>query len=196
MLRKKAAIIKHKKAAKSKGAIKVSLVPEKAPILIDYSNIIKDYIEVPADKFNNIMPGDYIKYLKKTGEFREGGYVWYAKTNKENNRFWMISGQKEIETSSKIFKYPVFWNKINKVWIKPHQDMADVKSIIDTSMKDFNKLKPIILRQQYAISDMDTFLSKMFPVEYKKHKAEQDKKRRAEVPKTKNDEAPSKKHNK
>ncbi len=149
-------------------------IPRPGPGEEEIEKLTKGCIIVGAKDFNHIMPGDRIKYRRSdNGFFRDGGFVWYAKTNKDDRRFFMVSSQKDIDMSSGVMKYPVFWDKIKTLWKQNPYEMDLVKVALDTRQKAIDQMKVITLKQQVLINDVILFLEKKHGEEFKKFRKDQ-----------------------
>jgi hypothetical protein len=87
---------------------------------------IVGYAIIPKTQFDNISPGDHIRYIGIDGDFRTGGYVWFHKTSDEGLDYWMIGQSKNAPSDiSRVKHFILYWNKVKTLWkkISPESDL-------------------------------------------------------------------------
>jgi len=84
----------------------------------EQKKLLQDYEEVDVNKWNDIQPPAHIRYLRKDGAFRRGGFVKNVWVGIYGN----TKGKKCIQLSSSIHykstKWTVCFEDIDKIWIK------------------------------------------------------------------------------
>jgi hypothetical protein len=117
-------------------------------------SMLEGYATIPLSEYNNINPGDHIRYMDPAGNFRSGGYVWFQKINDEGRKFWMIG---QTRTAPRDFsgskRFVLYWDKVGKLFKKMGAETDLLRQSIDA-------------KQDY-ISDMALFLLYKFGDEFR-----------------------------
>jgi hypothetical protein len=107
------------------------------------SNLLKQYNEVPQAEWRDITPGTHVRYLRKDGQFRKGGYVknlWSAASGARKGEMLIQLGNNQ---SFRAKKWQVFLDDIDKIWAKKYERegvVADTETM-DHLKKTVNQLK-------------------------------------------------------
>lgn len=119
-------------------------------ITIDEQNkLLEEYDELPCEEWGNLTLNDCVRYLRKDGSFRKGGYFknsWIGSFGKQN-------GKKCMQLSSaphfKSAKWTVCYNDLDKLWVKKNNQICTSNpTAVDPELKN------IINAQQETIEYM------------------------------------------
>lgn len=117
-------------------------------INIDEQNkLLEDYTEILRDKWDNLKVSDCIRYLRKDGSFRRGGFFknsWVGTYGKQKGKKCMQIGS---NITYKSTTWTICHDDIDKIWIKNNNKPS-------TSKESDNELKNIINTQQETIEYM------------------------------------------
>jgi len=109
--------------------------------------LLVGYEKLPQEKWLQIFPGSHIRYIRKDGEMRKGGYVRYIDAN---NKFLYISTA-PIDTNAKGWKLPL--NGVAEIWIMndkrnavQYSQPADIREEISSIKDDIQQIKLEIQR--------------------------------------------------
>jgi hypothetical protein len=83
---------------------------------LDEKKLLKGYIEVPQNEWDTIVQGLHIRYLRKDGAFRRGGFVknsWIGASGKYKDKKVLQLGN---SMSYKATKWTIVLDDINKIW--------------------------------------------------------------------------------
>ena len=96
----------------------------------DQQKLLQNYEEVELDKWPDIQPSSHIRYLRKDGAFRRGGFV----RNVWAGLYGNTKGKKCLQLSSsqnyKSTKWTVCLDDIEKIWKKKEIIASVEKNII------------------------------------------------------------------
>lgn len=106
----------------------------------DMKELLKGYDEIPRAKWEEIEPNTHVRYLRKDGKFRKGGYV--VSVSKVSSGRYKGSTTMTLRHS---FGNGKTWNlpcdNVKKIWAKEHhgasangvpsKDLADMKSTLE-----------------------------------------------------------------
>jgi hypothetical protein len=107
---------------------------------------IEGCVAIPTKDFEHIEAGDRIKYLKKDGNFVDGGFVWYKKIHADTKKpFWMVGKQRIMDMSEKHF--PVYWEKVKALWRQIQVDTDAIKNSLDTKQNYINDIALFLLEK-------------------------------------------------
>jgi len=126
--------------------------------------LTKDCSLIDKKDYIKLQVGDRIKYVKN-GEYKDGGFIWYSKIGDKNRQFWMVSPQKEVNMSSGAMKFPVFWDKIEKLYLQNLDDFETKLQKIEANAS-IDTLKLAIARQQIIINELLKFMEKQHGKEF------------------------------
>ena len=146
---------------------------EKKHVITDekiIKELTKDCTLIDKKEFCKLQVGDRIKYLRN-GEYKDGGFIWYSKLNEQDRHFWMVSTQKEIDmNNSRVLKFPLFWDKVEKLWLQPVPDFTKkvMKLEIDELDDNVESLKRMIVKQSFIIEEILTLLEPTYGPDAKK----------------------------
>lgn len=124
---------------------------------------VKDYVIVRPEDYDKIYPGDHVKYVNSEGDFKQGGFIWYKKTN-ETGTFWMIGLTKTPDMKPETFKFALYWHKIKYLWKR-------------TDYETKLLIKSIDKKQDY-ISDIASFLKHKYGKEFTDYMNSRENKRK------------------
>ena len=130
------------------------------------AELLKEYKEISKDKWDQIPARTHMRYLRKDGNFRSGGYViaHYVKKNGDTN-------QKKIHLSSSpnyynATKWYVILDHIEKIWIKQSksqegsQNMSVIKDTFKTQDENIKVLNTRLDRQNVEIDQLKNELKR------------------------------------
>ena len=114
----------------------------------DQAKLLIDYEEIKSEKWDNLVPGDHIRYLRLDGNFRRGGYFKNSWVSDHGHN----SGHKCIQLSSSIYNNNYSGNYKPNTWIICHKDIEKIwkkKSNVnlisnvnsDETQKSINEIK-------------------------------------------------------
>ena len=106
----------------------------------DQDKLLENYVEVPQEDWDKIPKKTHIRYLRKDGNFRRGGFVRanYVSSYGDNK------GKKSIQLASnmsytKAAKWTISLDEIDKIWKKNISDISGSSgNITDTQINDMN----------------------------------------------------------
>jgi hypothetical protein len=111
---------------------------EKKITLEEQTKLLKDYIELSKDKWSNINVGDHIRYLRKDGSFRRGGFFkssWVVQQGKNE-------GKTFIQLSSSLYNgktWAVIDADLDKIYIKNNKQNLSTNITKNESIEYLNK---------------------------------------------------------
>lgn len=119
-------------------------IKNKENIKIDRDQLLKGYDEVPRDEWDSLIHGVHIRYLRKDGLFRKGGFVkntWIGLSgvNKGKNVIQLCNNM-----SYKAVKWIISFDNLDKIWKKKNNIYsmpADNKGVIDSNKESIEYLK-------------------------------------------------------
>jgi len=111
---------------------------------MDREQLLKGYDEVPQSEWKSLAYGIHIRYLRKDGLFRKGGFVkntWVGLTgvNKGKNVIQMCNNM-----SYKAVKWVISLDKLDKIWKKKNNMYTmpvDNKGVIDSNKESIEYLR-------------------------------------------------------
>lgn len=83
--------------------------------VVDQEKLLKNYEILPRDKWDTLIIGDHIRYLRKDGMFRRGGYYKGAHITQD--------GKNEGKPYIKLSTSPMY---NIKTWTVPHSDLENI----------------------------------------------------------------------
>ena len=96
--------------------------------LDEQNRLLQNYTELQPDKWNILTKGDHIRYLRKDGSFRRGGFF----TNSWIGNYGNMTGKQCIELSSSIGyntkKWTICTESIDKIWLSNKSTSMETKS--------------------------------------------------------------------
>jgi hypothetical protein len=111
----------------------------------------KNYLLIKSDQYNKIRSGDHIKYVGADGKFKRGGFIWYKKF-KDDRPFWMVGAWRTPNFAVGVFRYVLYWDKIQILWKRTEIETGLLIQSID--------------RKQDYIADISIFLSQQYGQEF------------------------------
>lgn len=115
---------------------------------IDQDKLLENYVEVASDGWEKIPKNTHIRYLRKDGNFRRGGFVkasWVSSYGKDK-------GKKSLQLSSnmsyKSTKWTIVIDDIDKIWKK--NISIDGSGVPD----DYNDMKNMIKANAVAMEHL------------------------------------------
>jgi hypothetical protein len=88
----------------------------------DQVKLLADYDEIKSDKWDTLVPGDHIRYLRLDGNFRRGGFFKNAWVSDHGPN----SGKKCIQLASSIYNNNYGGNYKPNTWIICHRDIDKI----------------------------------------------------------------------
>jgi hypothetical protein len=123
----------------------------------EQDDLLKEYIELPREKWDKIDPRIHVRYLRKDGIFRKGGYLLahYTKCiDDECQKSIHLAYTLDNYTSNKWY---VYLNSIEKIWIKQkkkyveHGNLGVIKDTFKTQDDNIRLLNDKIDSQDIKI---------------------------------------------
>jgi hypothetical protein len=122
-------------------------------------SLLKNYQILPTNEWDNLVSGDHIRYLRKDGSFRRGGYFkgsWVSKNTKN-------LGKKFIQLStSPTFNFKTWtitFGDIEKIYIKKNRQINQQTNNQQTNNQQTNNQPQTINAQneniEYLIKTVD-----------------------------------------
>jgi hypothetical protein len=105
----------------------------------DYNNpehvrkLLTGFVEIRPENFSKLAPGDRIRYEGIDGNFRPGGFIWYARRSKDGRDFWVI-GQSRYPPKgdfSRVVHFALYWDKVLKLWKKTGAEVDLLRLAVD-----------------------------------------------------------------
>ena len=116
----------------------VKVDKEKKISLNEQNILLKDYIELPKNKWSDINIGDHIRYLRKDGLFRRGGFFkssWVVQTGKNE-------GKQYIQLNTSLYNgksWTVSYDDLDKIYIKNIIQNSRINTKNNESIEYLNK---------------------------------------------------------
>jgi hypothetical protein len=119
-------------------------IKKKENTKIDRDKLLKGYEEVPRTKWDSMTHGDHIRYLRKDGLFRKGGFIkntWVGLSgiNKGKNVIQLCNNM-----SYNAIKWTIQFDNLDKIWKKKNNIYsmpADNKDVIDSNKESIEYMK-------------------------------------------------------
>jgi hypothetical protein len=87
-------------------------------ISYDQNALLQGYNMVSIEKWANITSGSHIRYLRKDGEFRKGGYITSIINTQDNEGINTIKFDLVSNYSPTAIKWSLYRGSIDKIWVK------------------------------------------------------------------------------
>lgn len=122
--------------------------------------LLVDYEDVSPEKWSKLAYGTHIRYLRKDGTFRRGGFI---------KAIWVSDGIIKIDLASSMIPTANNWrivsNTIDKIWMKKterglEQNYTEIKDDVEYCKKSIEFLKREIQKINNEMLRVVAFLKK------------------------------------
>lgn len=140
----------------------------------DQTKLLADYIEVPRETWSSLPNKIHIRYLRKDGNFRRGGFIkniWSSvKNGTSGAEFFQLSPS--LSYSSKSWKVP--FSSIDKVWkTKKYnngsENIEKFNKNLDNNTEQIEYLKKTVEQMKIDIAKMSNEQSRVINLIKKLH---------------------------
>lgn len=133
------------------------------------------YSEVSRDRWSSLSIGTHMRYVRKTGEFRPGGFIKTHTSNSEGHQIIVLENDKFNKEPPRYKQFPVVLDELASIYIKdtnrtvnskprhPQNEEYEDKHEIDTMANQAvtNLFKSEIGRLEKRISSQDAVINEL-----------------------------------
>lgn len=127
---------------------------KKAPV--DKEKLLKDYIEVPYEQWAGIKKQSFIRYERKDGTFRKGGYVnsiWKSKSVGKSGTLYMKLSNRPYRGAVWVLNL----DEVTKIW------KSGVETPASNQEKEIAELKKTIESMKQKQKDIIAVIKRLHP---------------------------------
>ena len=148
------------------------------------SSMLENYHEVPKTEWNNLLIGTHIRYVKKGGEFKPGGFIRSKNSKGENSSFvlendrfgnkmknpdytyWVMNFANVMKIYAKNIPEPSINQPLNQTQLPPINPVQSVEigflqKQLDDLEKKYSILETNYKNLQEKVADLELFSSKL-----------------------------------
>lgn len=110
---------------------------------------LEGYIVTPREQWQGLPIGTHIRYIRKSGEFRSGGFIREKTTNDDGESMFTLENDKVNRSSAKYRTFPIVLNEIDVIYHKKKGARQRRQPTSDPTMRQSPYAQPQQYQQQY-----------------------------------------------
>jgi len=135
----------------------------------EQEKLLENYAEVPKDKWEKIPVGSHVRYLRKDGGFRSGGFIqsmWSKIMGDQQMSYFQLG---KYQNSKKNWKLPLI--SVDKLWVSNVGiENPKIKEDISANAEDLEYLKSAVEQLKADMSKMNNEQNRILNLIKKLHK--------------------------
>lgn len=120
----------------------------------EIEDLLENFVSVPKEEWLSLQKGDFIRYKRKDGNFRKGGFlVTIRRTGKGEGTMRIVFDNSGFMGASKNPSWVVKTQDLQQIWVEKSNTVAS--RLIDLE-KQVMDLQDLVKQQQKAVTEIQT----------------------------------------